>query len=743
MTKVSQTPVGRRPRHIVRAIICILACVGLTIGQTFGCVGAPPSIVAVAEEPVTTATALAADEVREFTSVHGGTWMGVSSSWFGRYYADGIDDDAHLSYCVDYSKKGDVNSTGFSNPVAADPGTSYILQHGYPYTMDIAGVSWSAGQARAITQIALWYYNNGYHALDENINAEDRWAALRPAAYALYMDGDSYASGGGLATGYGTIYSPTDPNVQTMMLATKPRPGTIVIEKSSDNVAVTANNASFTLEGAVYGLWKSDGTSTGLTAATDASGRAVFSNVTAGSYFVHETNAPGGYLLDITHGSHGSAADGTYGDDGWYSVTAMDDSTSTVKTFDTPCISIGTSARDSETDTNVSLADESVTVIDTISYESLVPGVEYVVSGELHLVDGDGSDDGSIASSKTSFAPTNKSGTVEVTFVFDGSSLSGRSVVAFETLSRDGATVATHADIADAAQTISFPRIGTELTDGHGYHEVCGDGPVTLVDTVSYDNLKPGTAYVMTGRLVDVPSGTAIVNEENVPIVATTEVVPTETSGSVDVHFEVPAAAVAGRRVVAFETCSSDGTSVAIHADLQDESQTISVPKIGTTAHDAATETNVSYASTKTTVVDTVSYEGLSPGSEYVLTGELHLIGENDPNSAIIATAKTSFVPDEASGVVTVAFDIDTSGLEGRSVVVFETLSHDGRTVAVHADASDANQTVTIEGPVAHETTPSTGDGPGVRPDAPVAIGIAAIVTGVLLRHRKRDDATG
>jgi len=264
-----------------------------------------------------------------------------------------------------------------------------------------------------------------------------------------------------------------------------------------------------------------------------------------------------------------------------------------------------------------------------------------------------------------------------------------------------------------------------------------------LVDTVSYDNLRPGATYVMTGRLVDAISGNAIVDEENAPIVATAEVVPTEAAGSVDVRFEVPAAAVAGKRVVAFETCSSNGTNVAVHADLHDESQTISVPKIGTTARDATTGTNVSYASARTTIVDTVSYEGLIPGSEYALAGELHLIGKNGQD-AVIATAETSFVPNETSGVANVTFEVDTSELRGRSVVAFETLSHDGRTVAIHADASDANQTVVIEGsPIARATTPSTGDGTGIRPDAPVAMGIAAIVTGILLRRRKRDRATG
>ena len=745
MTKVNQASVRRRTRHVVRAIICMLACIGLVVGQTFGCTGVPLSVVAVAEEPAASVApaTLAVTGERDFTSVHGGTWMGVSSSWFGRYYADGIDDDAHIAYCVDYSKKGDANSTSFSNPVAADPGTSYILQHGYPYTTVIAGSSWSEGQARAITQIALWYYNNGYHSLDENINAEDRWASLRPAAYALYLDGNSYASSGGEATGYGTIYSPTDPSVQTMMLATKPQLGTIVVEKASDNVAVTASNESFSLEGAVYGLWGSDGTGTGLTAVTDASGRAVFSNVAAGSYLVHETAAPRGFLLDTTHGSHGAAADGTYDDDGWYSVTVTSDLTSTAETYDTPRISIGTSVRDSEMNTNSSLADESVTIIDTVSYESLVPGVEYVASGELHLVNDDGSDGGLVSSSGTSFTPTNESGVVEVTFVVDGSSLAGQAVVAFETLSRDGVTVTTHADVADEGQTVSFPRLGTELTDDQGCHEVCSSEPVILVDVVSYDNLKPGVTYVMTGRLVDASSGAALMNEDDAPIVATAEFVPTEASGSVDVRFEVPAALVAGRRVVAFETCSSDGAGVAVHADLQDEFQTVNVPKISTVAHDATTGTDTSPVSAKATIVDAVSYEGLTPGSEYALAGELHLTGEDDPDSAVVAAAGMRFVPDGASGVVDMTFSVDTSSLGGRSVVAFETLSHDGRTIAVHADASDVNQTIAIESPAPQETTPSTGDSSAVGLGTFAVVGVATILGGILPRLRKRGGATG
>lgn len=691
MIRSNSLPQRRRGRRLVRMLLCILACVGLVIGRAPGCAGAPTSVIAVAEE----ADLTAASETRTFTSIHGGTWMGVTSSWFGRYYADGIDDVEHLAYCTDYSRKGDVNSTSYSNPHAADPGSSYILQHGYPFTTTIAGTTWSEGQARAITQIALWYYNNGYHSLDDNINSEARWTELQPIAYSLYEEGVTYAENGGKSTGYGTVYAPLDPNVQAMMLATMPRPGTISVEKSSDNVAVTAENPSYSLEGAAYGLWNSDGTDTGLSVTLDASGQGSFSDVSAGDYLVHETAAPLGYVLDTTHGSQDVAADGSHNDSGWYPVTVTAGATSDVQVTDTPVVSIGTSAHDSETGDESSLADDSVTIVDTVSYESLAPGVEYVISGELHLVAADGADAGVVASAETTFSPAKTSGNADVTFSFDGSVLSGRTIVAFETLTRDGAVVATHADLTDKGQSISFPRIKTELADEGGNHEVLSGETVTLIDTVSYENLKPGTAYVMTGRLVDSESSEEIADESGTPVVATAKFTPEKTVGSVEVRFVLPASLVAGRRVVAFEDCSHEGKTVAIHADVLDQAQTVTVPRIHTMAHDAATGTGVSPAASTASVIDTVSYEQLVPGEQYALTGELHLVGDGE-DGGIVATATIAFIPEAASGTADVTFGVDTSDLGGRSLVAFETLAHSGRTVATHADVTDPDQTIHV-----------------------------------------------
>lgn len=55
---------------------------------------------------------------------------------------------------------------------------------------------------------------------------------------------------------------------------------------------------------------------------------------------------------------------------------------------------------------------------------------------------------------------------MELTFVFDGSALEGKTIVAFETLTYQEKEVATHTDIEDQEQSIYFPQIHTTAKDG-------------------------------------------------------------------------------------------------------------------------------------------------------------------------------------------------------------------------------------------------------------------------------------
>ena len=163
-----------------------------------------------------------------------------------------------------------------------------------------------------------------------------------------------------------------------------------------------------------------------------------------------------------------------------------------------------------------------------------------------------------------------------MTFSVDASHLGGRSLVAFETLAHDERTVATHADITDANQTIHVPSIGTELTGPDGGHSVVIGGTVTLTDTVTYSNLVSGASYTLRGTLVDKASGELLVDGDGTAITAETTFVPDTSDGTADVTFEVPGELVSpGREYVAFEECFYDENSIAVHADIDDAGQTV------------------------------------------------------------------------------------------------------------------------------------------------------------------------
>lgn len=117
---------------------------------------------------------------------------------------------------------------------------------------------------------------------------------------------------------------------------------------------------------------------------------------------------------------------------------------------------VRTEATDADDGDHEAVADESVTIVDTVSYTGLMPGKEYTLTGTL--VDKETGEPvrsgGKAITSTVAFVPEATDGTQEVTFTFDGTELSGHAVVAFESLSLDGQGVAAHADVNDEGQTV-------------------------------------------------------------------------------------------------------------------------------------------------------------------------------------------------------------------------------------------------------------------------------------------------
>ena len=262
---------------------------------------------------------------------------------------------------------------------------------------------------------------------------------------------------------------------------------------------------------------------------------------------------------------------------------------------------IGTTATDGVDGDKTVIADEKATIVDTVEYRNLVPGVEYALTGTLHVkhVDEEGNvteealldGNGEPIIAETTFTPDSPDGSMEVRFTFDATTLpDGTELVAFETLSHDGVEVAAHADISDEGQTVMVenpkPAIGTTATDGtDGDKTVTADMEAIIVDTVEYVNLIPGEEYTLTGALyvkhVDENGSITekpLLDADGNPVSAKTTFTPENASGCVEVTFTFDASAIAdGTELVAFETLFHNGEVIAVHADITDKGQTVTV----------------------------------------------------------------------------------------------------------------------------------------------------------------------
>ena len=163
---------------------------------------------------------------------------------------------------------------------------------------------------------------------------------------------------------------------------------------------------------------------------------------------------------------------------------------------------------------------------------------------------------------------------------------------------------------------------------------------------------------------------------------------PDSADGSVDIVFTFDGSALAGKTVVAFEDLKVNKISVATHADIKDENQSVHFPQIKTTAKDSETKIGLSKADNNVTITDTVSYKNLVPNKEYTMTGRImdQTTGQPLVVNGKEVTSFCTFTPKAEDGTVDVTFNFDASDLAGKSVVVFEQLYRDKAIVASHED---------------------------------------------------------
>ena len=495
----------------------------------------------------------------------------------------------------------------------------------------------------------------------------------------------------------GTIENHSEPTPVITTQASDAKTQYQIIKPSADTDIIDKVTITDTMAGREY-------TITGTLMDKDT-GEAVMVNgntVTASQTFTSDGTKK---VLDMHFNFDSSALGGktvvvceklTYGD---YVAATEEDMENKDQTIYFP--EIHTTATDSETADHLTLADSRAIITDTVTYTNLLKGETYTLSGVLMdketgkelLVDGEP------VTQEMAFTAGRASGTKKLKFEFDTTGLAGKSFVVYETLTLEDVEVAEHKDINDEGQTIHIPAAQTTATDDSSKINVSeAKKEVSVTDTVAYRNLVPGKEYTVRGTAVDKETGEPLTDADGNELVSTAKFTAASADGSVDVKFTFDGTAMAGRSVVFFENVYYTDKLIAVHADIDDEAQTVHIPLIFTSVKDKDTDSHMSLAGSDVTLTDTVAYRNLVPGKTYTISGTLmdQRTGKAVTVNGKAVTSSADFTPDTADGETTVDFHFNTKGLDDTTVVVFEKMFYGNAEIAAHEDINDKGQTIYI-----------------------------------------------
>lgn len=121
-----------------------------------------------------------------------------------------------------------------------------------------------------------------------------------------------------------------------------------------------------------------------------------------------------------------------------------------------------------------------------------------------------------------------------------------------------------------------IPELGTTATiDGKKEFTVNGD--ITIDDVVSYKHLTAGKEYTIKGVLMDKSTGKQFLVDGK-EVCSEVTFTPETADGEVTVSFTFDGSAITkNTEVVVFETLYREGTEIAVHADIEDENQTVTI----------------------------------------------------------------------------------------------------------------------------------------------------------------------
>ena len=323
-------------------------------------------------------------------------------------------------------------------------------------------------------------------------------------------------------------------------------------------------------------------------------------------------------------------------------------------------------------------ASEDVTITDMVSFSNLHGGTKYTVTGTLMVVTEFGEDgkpvkweeakddNGNVITAEKELDTSeysadynaSVSGYTMLHFTFPGTKLAGKTTVAFEKIERDGKTIFIHANINDVPQHIFIPKIGTHAAEVYsGLDESIVNADAVIIDRVTYSNLEYGKEYTLSATMHRKEDGS--------------EIEGTTVSGTF----------IAGKEN---QYITKDGTSVMTREELE---ALLGKAEEHTTAwSDDLKPMLITEEGIKEITNDT-ELPAPSEGAD-----EFESCGTTNPDI-------TGDMMNRCNGEVFMVIPVDTSQMEGKSIVAFESLyandkSGTPKVVAEHTDITDEEQDI-------------------------------------------------
>lgn len=368
------------------------------------------------------------------------------------------------------------------------------------------------------------------------------------------------------------------------------------------------------------------------------------------------------------------------------------------------------------------IADHKATVVDTVSYNNLVPGKEYKVSGTL-MVKETGEAlldvDGNPVTASTTFTPEKPKGSVDVVFEFDADLLAGKKLVAFEKLYRNQIEITVHENINDEDQTTTVvpPQIGTTATDtADGDKHMAADPESSITDEIQYKNLVPGDEYQVAGILMDKATGLPLLSGEGASTISAEDLQKfaddLKAACGLD-SGDVSAIEIDGKafgdghevKLVAGKYEWSDDNGSGQYLEKTDDGWKL--VEFSDSADMSNSKEIGTYTDDQVKLTKDTPVLPLNPDYEAIAK----VMQENPDIVSCLSIQKKTFTPKEQSGTVSMDFPINSIYNEDTETVVFEFLFKGSELIANESDIQNEGQTVEIVTPKLSTTATDKTDG--------------------------------